>query len=107
MRNISNRSRARAIQINISPVRALTFMVGLLMVSYMALMAFTMSYAVIHTEYAQQSRNAEAQVGVLETQYFNALAQINKANPVALGYVQPVSQHFAALPAAPAVAIAQ
>ena len=113
MRNISRTrrpsvpARAAAAVLDISPVRALSGLVGLLAVAYMALMAFTMTYAVIHTQYAEQARDAEAQVGTLETQYFNAISQIDHTDPVSLGYVQPTSPQFAVVPNAPTVAVAQ
>lgn len=81
-------------------------MVGVLIVAYVGLMAFTMSFAVIHTQYAEQARDAEAQVGTLETQYFNAIARVDALDPAALGYVTPASRQFAVIPAAPAVATA-
>jgi hypothetical protein len=90
----------------ISLAHGLMFVVGLLAVTYVALMAFTMSYAVVHTEYAQQARDAEAQVGTLETQYFDALAKVDDTNPAQLGYVKPEARQFAQIPAAPAVATA-
>jgi hypothetical protein len=90
-----------------SALGGLSSLVGGLLVTYVGLMAFTMSYAVVHTQYAQQARDESGRIGNLEANYFTALAKVDSVDPTALGYKKPATRLFATLPSATAVATAQ
>jgi hypothetical protein len=78
----------------ISPTRALTALVLTLLVSYVALIAFVMSYGAVETEMAQAVRDASAQVSTLESQSLAGSTAFGALNPRALGYTTPVDKAF-------------
>jgi len=77
-----------------SPVQYLLAINVLLVVTYIGLIAFVMSYAAIETELAQSVRDASAQVSVLEVAYFNKTAELGAVNPVQLGYSAPIAKSY-------------
>lgn len=79
---------------NFSLVKWLGAIVGSLVVLYIGLIAFVMSYAAVQTEMAQSVRDSSAQVSLLEVQYFNATRALTEVNPVALGYSAPIAKNF-------------
>lgn len=72
-------------------VPALSFIAGVLLVSYIALIATIMVYGTLQMQFAQRVRDTSAHVGVLESQYLSLITQINKTNPSTLGFTKPVS----------------
>ena len=94
---MSNRLR------NWSPLSALVMgNVGLVLV-YLGLVAFSMSYAALEVQSAQSVKGEEAQVATLDTQYLAAIAAVTESDPAALGYAAPVATLFG--PGTPATAI--
>lgn len=87
----------------ISPVRALIALNCLLGVSYIALVAFSMSYAALEVEFAQSVKNDEASVATLDTSYLATLKQVTLSNYAAEGYVKPVAEIY--VPGAPQTAL--
>ena len=86
-----------------SPRAALIAANATLIVMYLALIAFVMSYAALTVEFSQSVRNDEASVGVLEGQYLAQVSAVTDTNPAALGYAKPVAEVF--VPALPQAAI--
>jgi len=78
----------------ISFTRALTVLVLLLLVSYVGLIAFVMSYGAVETETAQAVRDSSAQVSTLEGQYLAASAKLSVLNPSTIGYATPSDKSF-------------
>lgn len=86
--------RNRIEKISFSPVKAAGIFAGALVVTYIGMIAFIMSYAAHTIEYAQSVRNEEAAVAGLEQQYLAAVAEITQTDYQALGYVKPTSKTF-------------
>jgi len=86
---------------------SLLTLVSFLLISYVGLMAFTMNYAVAHTQYAEAVRDEEARLGGIEARYFALLDEVNAVDPSSLGYVKPAELRFAIAPAAQTVADAR
>ena len=88
------------------PFSVRAFLIGTnatLVVLYLALIAFVMSYAALTVEFSQSVRNDEAAVGVLESQYLAKVSAVTNTDPTALGYAKPVVQVF--VPALPEAAV--
>jgi hypothetical protein len=109
MRNsLSLAGRIARYQLSRATLRgSLLTLVSLLLVTYVGLVAFTMSYAVVHAQLADAAHDEEARVGQLEARYFDLVAEVNAVDPAALGYQKPAERRFALVPAAPAVADAR
>jgi uncharacterized membrane protein len=87
---------AQALVSRFSPVQWLSGVVVLLIVAYIGLIAFVMSYAAIETELAQSVRDSSAQVSVLEIAYLGKTASLAALDPAQLGYNAPVAKSFVA-----------
>lgn len=85
-----------------SPVSALLALNGTLIVTYLGLIAIAMTYAALEVEFTQYTKNDEATVAGLESQYLGSLATITTTDYKAAGYVAPTSQLF--VPGAPKTA---
>ncbi len=86
-------------------VPALSFIAGILLVSYLALLAFIMVYGTLQMQFAQRVRDTSAQVGVLESQYLSLITQINKSDPSTLGFTKPVAIAYVTDTAQPTVSM--
>ena len=86
-----------------TPVSAAATFAGALFVSYVALIAFVMTFATLSVGFTQSERSDEATVATLEAQYLSGLATITNTNYVALGYAKPATTVF--VPAAAATAL--
>jgi hypothetical protein len=82
-----------------SVVRSLMALVAVLVVSYIGLIAFVMSYAAVETDTAQSVRDESAQVSTLEVEYLDRSAALSIVDPSSLGYVTPRAKSFVAGPA--------
>jgi hypothetical protein len=86
-----------------SPVQWLTGVVVALVVTYIGLIAFVMSYAAIQTETAQSVRDSSAEVSLLETQYFDKTSALGAIDPGSLGYSAPIAKNYALGPTRAAI----
>ena len=77
--------------------------VGVLLVSYIGLIAVVMSYAALTIEFSQSVKNDEAAVASLEGKYLSNVARTATADYTALGYTLPVTKKF--VPAKSATAL--
>lgn len=68
--------------------------VGVLVVTYVGLIAVVMSYAALTVEFSQSVKQDEATVAVLESQYLASVAQITNTDYSTEGYAKPVAQIF-------------
>ncbi len=68
--------------------------VGVLLVTYIGLIAVVMSYAALTVEFSQSVRNDEAVVATLEGQYLAEVGRITSTDYTALGYAKPVAKAF-------------
>jgi amino acid permease len=81
-------------RIPFSPLPLALGVVGVLMISYIGLIAAIMSYGALTIEFSQSVKNDEASVATLETQYLAAIATITSSSYVAEGYVMPSSEIY-------------
>ncbi|MBI2409756.1 hypothetical protein HYV30_01800 [Candidatus Kaiserbacteria bacterium] len=86
-------SRALA-RVSFSPVKLCGGLVAVLALTYIALIAIVMSYAVLTMEFSQSVKNDEAVVAELESRYLAAIAAITNTDYVAAGYATPQKQSF-------------
>ena len=68
--------------------------VGVLLVSYIGLIAVVMSYAALTVEFSQSVRSDEAAVAVLESQYLSSVTRITNTDYLAEGYAKPATEVF-------------
>ncbi len=68
--------------------------VGVLLVTYIGLIAVVMSYATLTVEFSQSVKNNEATVAVLEAKYLASVARITSTDYSVEGYAIPVVQTF-------------
>lgn len=68
--------------------------VGVLLVTYIALIAVIMTYASLTIEFSQSVKRDESTVATLEAQYLASIASITKTDYLARGYTTPVSKTF-------------
>jgi|SRR3989338_1315521 len=81
----------------IFPFSSLTLcygVVGVLLVTYIGLIAVVMSSAVLTVEFSQSVKNDEAVVAVLEARYLASVARITNTNYLAEGYAAPIAKRF-------------
>ncbi len=88
MHNFS-KTATTVIQTRFIPI--LSIVTGILLISYIALFAFVMTYAAMQMRFAESVRDTSAHVGVLESKYLGLVAKTNQINPTKLGYVKPAS----------------
>ncbi len=84
----------RNFRLHFSFVRLCTGTVGMLFVTYLALIAVVMSYASLTIEFSQSIKNTESSVAVLESQYLASVAQITTLNYTESGYVTPLAKQY-------------
>jgi len=77
-----------------SLLRAAYTAVGILLVSYIGLIAVVMTYAASTVAFTQSVRTSEAEVASLEAQYLNLVADITHTDYRAAGYAKPAIQVF-------------
>lgn len=102
MRNLSHSISAVA---EFPFIPTLSFIAGVLLVSYLAMLAFIMVYGTLQMQFAQRVRDTSAQVGVLESQYLSLVTQINKTDPSTLGFTKPVAIAYVTDTAQPTVSM--
>ncbi len=85
MSNISN-PIAKVAHIPLIPI--LSVVVGILLITYVGLLAFIMTYGAIQMQSAEALRDTRAHVATLDTKYFNMIASINQTDPATLGFVK-------------------
>ena len=68
--------------------------VGILLVTYIGLIAVVMSYAALTVEFSQSVKNDEAAVAMLEGQYLAGVARITGTDYAAEGYTKPIAPAF-------------
>jgi hypothetical protein len=62
---------------------------GVLVVSYIGLIAVVMSYAALTVEFTQSVKSDEAVVARLESQYLDQVARVTNTDYAAAGYTKP------------------
>ncbi len=67
---------------------------GLLVVTYIALIATVMSYAALQVEFAQSVRGDEAALSSLETEYLSKVREVTATDYHAKGYEKPSAKIF-------------
>ncbi len=77
-----------------SPVSLGLGLVGVLVVSYIGLIAVVMSYAAMTVSFSQSVKDDEATVALLESQYLAGIASIENVDYRAAGYATPAVIHF-------------
>ncbi|MDO8593397.1 MAG: hypothetical protein Q7R59_00665 [bacterium] len=80
--------------LSFSPVSLCAGTVGILLVSYIGLIAVVMSYAALTIEFSQSVKNDEAAVASLEGQYLATVARTTTTDYLALGYAPPIAKIF-------------
>lgn len=68
--------------------------VGILLVTYIGLIAVVMSYATLTIEFSQSVKNDEAAVATLEGQYLASVVHITSTDYAAEGYEKPINKIF-------------
>lgn len=68
--------------------------VGVLLVTYIGLIAVVMSYATLTVEFSQSVKNNEATVAVLEARYLASVAHITSMDYLMEGYAIPIAKIF-------------
>ncbi|MSU74272.1 hypothetical protein EXS57_00660 [Candidatus Kaiserbacteria bacterium] len=77
-----------------SPLTLCYGVVGVLVVTYIGLIAVVMSSAVLTVEFSQSVKSNIAAVAVLEGQYLANVARITNTNYMSEGYVKPIKKEF-------------
>lgn len=77
-----------------SPVSLSFGIVGVLLVTYIGLIAVVMSYAALTVEFSQSVKKNESMVATLEAKYLASVARITNTNYLTEGYTAPVSKTF-------------
>ncbi len=72
-------------------IPTLSIIAGIFLISYVAMMAFVMTYGAMQMQFAQSVRDTGAHVGVLESQYLALVTKINHTNPATLDLTKPTS----------------
>ena len=80
--------------VSFSPVSLCAIVVGVLITTYIGLIAVVMSYGAFTIEFSQSVRNAQAAVATLEEEYLTAESHISIADYSALGYEKPLREFF-------------
>lgn len=68
--------------------------VGVLLVSYIGLIAVVMSYAALTIEFSQSVKNDEAVVAVLEGKYLSTVMRTTATDYATEGYALPIAKIF-------------
>jgi len=68
--------------------------VGVLLVTYIGVIAVVMSYAALTVEFSQSVKKDESALAVLESEYLAKIARITNTDYLAEGYAKPVAQTF-------------
>lgn len=68
--------------------------VAMLAVGYIGLIAVVMNYAALTVSSSQSVKNDEAAVALLEGQYLDSLAAIERVDPLAAGYATPLTTQY-------------
>ena len=67
---------------------------GILIVSYIGLIAVVMSYAALTVEFTQSVKSDEALVASLESKYLDNVAHVTNMDYIAAGYIKPTQLVF-------------
>lgn len=68
--------------------------VGVLMVTYIGLIAVVMTYATITMEFSQSMKNDEAAIALLESHYLSGVAHVESLDYRTVGYTVPMVKMF-------------
>jgi hypothetical protein len=79
-----------------SPLKLAAGIVGVLLLTYIGLIAIVVSYAALTVEFTQSVKQDEAHVATLEAEYLAGVARITEIDYTAAGYTKPVAQIFVA-----------
>jgi len=88
------------------PNRTLTYLgasFGGMVAIYIALVIATIFLANWQTEMVSRVNDAEASIGMLEAEYYEAIARVNAEDPAQFGFVRPAKKEFARAADAPSV----
>lgn len=80
--------------LSFSPISLCGGTVGILLVTYIGLIAVVMSYAALTIESSQSVKNDEAVVATLESQYLAIVARTTATDYLAEGYALPIAKTF-------------
>ncbi len=72
-------------------VRAFSILVGVLLVVYIGVLSFVMTYGVIQIQSAEAVRDTSAHVATLDAEYFDTVAKLSDIKPESLGFEKPSS----------------
>ncbi|MHB8660936.1 MAG: hypothetical protein ACYC75_03330 [Minisyncoccota bacterium] len=86
-----------------SPLSLCYAAVGVLLVTYIGLIAAVMSYAALTVEFSQSVKNDEGTVATLESQYLASVERITNTDYQTEGYTAPIAEIF--VPAKSATAL--
>ncbi len=87
-------------------VPLLSILAGALFAAYVALMVTTILFASLQTQLSQEVQDKHMQIAKLETTYYGSVAEIDSADPHALGYVTPKRVEYVTEAQAPGMAFA-
>jgi hypothetical protein len=77
-------------------IPVLSVSASILLVAYLALVVTTVVFASWQTQAASSIRDAEASIGMLESQYYASVAQLDSTDPATLGFVHPTNVQYVA-----------
>lgn len=70
-------------------IRILSFSCAALVAVYLLLVAAAVSFAAWRTDLTRSLSDTESRVAVLESQYYEAIAQLSTTDPASVGLVAP------------------
>lgn len=85
----------------------LGFSCGTLFAAYAALLIATIFFATWQTGLAASMRESEARVMALETEYYEAIAQLNATDVSAIGFYTPSKTEYVAEAGSPTFTLAE
>lgn len=80
--------------LSFSPVSLSFGIVGVLLVTYIGLIAVVMSYAALTVEFSQSVKKGESIVATLEARYLASVARLTSMDYLTEGYAAPVTKTF-------------
>jgi hypothetical protein len=76
------------------PIQLCYGLIGILILSYIGIIAVVMSYAALTVEFTQSMRNDTSAVAQLEKQYLSEVARITAVEYTSEGYAKPKVKVF-------------
>jgi hypothetical protein len=77
-------------------IPVLSFSAGGLVLVYLGLIVTTVLFATWQTQAASSIRDAQATIGMLETQYYASIGTLDSTDPATLGFVHPSQVEYVA-----------